>query len=81
MLSMSEKATPSFLGPNKLSFFVLSPLLILLVFVLATVIHYWDWILNSLCQLGKSIQVYMFDLERLPRSNTDRRSDVELADS
>ena len=77
---MSEKATPSFLGPNKLSFFVLFPILILVVVVLAAVIHNWYWIHNSLHQLGKNIQVYIFDLERLPRSNGDRRSDIELAD-
>ena len=48
MLSMQEKAIPSILGPNKLSFIVLAPVLGILVAALAKLIHSRDSIVPAL---------------------------------
>ena len=64
MLSMQEKAIPSILGPNKLSFVVLAPVLGVIVALVARVIHSWDSIQPTLSQWIKR----------------HRASDIELAD-
>lgn len=69
ILSMQEKAIPTILGPNKLSFFVLVPILIIFVVAVFKVIHSWDRIFPALCQRMKWHQV-----ER------HRPEDIELAD-
>ncbi|CAG7566116.1 unnamed protein product [Fusarium equiseti] len=69
MLSMQEKAIPSILGPNKLSFFVLAPILIIFAAAVARLIQSWDRILPGLGQW-------------LKRNEVERRRtmDIELAD-
>ncbi|KAF4965740.1 hypothetical protein FSARC_6523 [Fusarium sarcochroum] len=42
ILSMQEKAIPGFIGPNKLSFIVLMPIMIFLVFGFSKIIHCWE---------------------------------------
>jgi len=64
MLSMQEKAIPSILGPNKLSFVVLAPVLGVIVALVARVIHSWDSIQPTLAQWIKR----------------HRASDIERAD-
>ncbi|KAI1070915.1 hypothetical protein LB507_010949, partial [Fusarium sp. FIESC RH6] len=48
MLSMQEKAIPSILGPNKLSFFVLAPILCIVASIAIKVIHSWERIVPVL---------------------------------
>jgi hypothetical protein len=45
---MQEKAIPSILGPNKLSFFVLAPILCIVASAAVKVIHSWDRIVPVL---------------------------------
>lgn len=69
MLSMQEKAIPSILGPNKLSFIVLAPVLGILVAALAKLIHSRD---NIVPALGGLVQ------RRQGGRQLD--SDIELVD-
>lgn len=48
---MQEKAIPSFLGPNKLSFVVLAPILGIFVVAVSRAIHSWDKIQPHLGRL------------------------------
>ncbi|KAF4450786.1 hypothetical protein F53441_6118 [Fusarium austroafricanum] len=56
ILSMQEKAIPGFLGPNKLSLFLLAPMLMLFLFLVSSLVQYWKkiqlYISHSLSQLS-----------------------------
>lgn len=57
MLSMQEKAIPPILGPSKISFFILTPVLILTVYAASWMYHSWNRILQLFAQLIKPQQV------------------------
>jgi hypothetical protein len=53
MLSMQEKAIPTILGPTKVSFFILTPVLTLAVYALSWIIRSWEKIQRLFDRLMK----------------------------
>ncbi|KAF5561964.1 hypothetical protein FPHYL_5904 [Fusarium phyllophilum] len=56
ILSMQEEAIPDFLGPTKLSFFLLTPMLILLVSLVARLVQHWDKVQLYMSHPGNWVQ-------------------------
>ncbi|QPC70680.1 hypothetical protein HYE68_001432 [Fusarium pseudograminearum] len=54
MLSMHEKAIPPALGPTKVSFFILTPILILAVYAVSWVVCCWEKIQQRFAQFVKA---------------------------
>jgi len=56
ILSMQEEAIPDFLGPTKLSFFLLTPMLMLLVSLVARLVQHWDKVQLYMSHPGDWVQ-------------------------
>ncbi|KAI1023721.1 hypothetical protein LB504_005180 [Fusarium proliferatum] len=56
ILSMQEEAIPDFLGPTKLSFFLLTPMLIFLVSLVARLVQHWDKVQLYMSHPGNWVQ-------------------------
>ncbi|KAF4945691.1 hypothetical protein FGADI_11744 [Fusarium gaditjirri] len=62
ILSMQEEAIPDFLGPTKLSFFLLTPMLILLVSLVARLVQHWDKVQLYMSHPGNWVQARKRDV-------------------
>ncbi|SCO90905.1 uncharacterized protein FRV6_15033 [Fusarium oxysporum] len=62
ILSMQEEAIPDFLGPTKLSFFLLTPMLILLVSLVTRLVQHWDKVQLYMSHPGNLVQARKRDV-------------------